>query len=704
MEAWTPDNAPGNDSAAHDLLALRCLHELARQLLPLGTCRDVARDGLLCIAGITGLGSGAVLWRPADRGAFDLLAHFGLGPQRLRQRYTLPAAAQSLLLEAGSMTTELLRRRGAGREILRALRPLEERLGDAWVVTLQGESGLRGMLLLGPSLVTQTLPPQPDWIGDLAEVLRLGLLGRRAEAEPVESLPRAVSGRSGASARAAAAPPPRSAAARLRALRRRYAVTEMLVGESAALLGMLEEIVSLAGTDYTVLVHGETGTGKEMAAQLLHRLSRRAQGPFEAVDCSAIPQELIESELFGHMKGAFTGAVRDYRGAFERADHGTLLLDEIGDMDLRIQTRLLRVLQEGSVRRVGGDRPIPVDVRVIAATHRDLGELVRQGRFREDLYYRIHVCPLYVAPLRDRGDDRLILFDHLMEKHAAELSRPARSLVPAARRLLRAQEFPGNVRQLQNVVRQLLVQRSAGGPVEPDELDRVLARAASPPHPEALAAPASDLRDVGAPRGAGPRGGPSAPIDAASWRPSGAEDPRGDALTARSRGEAVGLSGESRLGPLGEEPTLGPVVEDIGAWVLDRLRQHRFNLLGAARHLQQLRRAGAPRDVVPVFDRGALDYYLCGEFFQRLVEKRFEMGVTVSELAGTPALVPRVRRKVRAFLRPLRSLDEQDGDALRRDRYGRVPERYQLEIEQAIRALREGRWALDEAGLARRGK
>ena len=212
-----------------------------------------------------------------------------------------------------------------------------------------------------------------------------------------------------------------------------------------------------------MLLQGETGTGKELVARLLHRASRRAAGPFEAVDCSAIPRELIESELFGHVRGAFTGAARDYAGAFERADGGTLLLDEIGDMDLASQTRLLRVLQERSVRRVGADRAVPVDVRVVAASNRDLGELVQSGRFREDLYYRIHVCLLQLPPLRERGDDRLVLFDAFMRQSAAARTRPRRSR--CRRGGACAARASGNVRQLQNVARQLLV---GGAGARPD--------------------------------------------------------------------------------------------------------------------------------------------------------------------------------------------------------------------------------------------
>ncbi|MFQ5599907.1 MAG: sigma 54-interacting transcriptional regulator [Candidatus Krumholzibacteriia bacterium] len=666
------DISTNQESGGHGLHELRCLHELARQLLPLSNWREVARDGLLCIAGITGIGAGAVLWRARESGPFDLLSHFGLDSGRFRQRYRIPIDAQGFLMDSGPVTLEAVRRRALGRILGSALEPLVERIAEAWVLPLHGERGLRGIVLLGPSLVTQTLLGRPGWLADLAEVLRLALVGspRRAGADEVrqaavrrhpgaaESAPRTATGG-------------RTVVARLRSLRRAHPQTAELVGESPALLAVLEEIVSLAGTDYTVLIEGDTGTGKELAAHLLHRLSRRAEGPFEAVDCSAIPQELIESELFGHEKGAFTGATRNFRGAFERADGGTLLLDEIGDMDLRSQTRFLRVLQEGHVRRLGGDRPVPVDVRVIAATNRDLADLVRSGQFREDLYYRIHVCPLPIPAVRERADDRLVLFKHFMQQHAAELDREPRQLAPASRRRLRVEEFPGNVRQLQNVVRQLLVRPAAGGLVEVEELERVLDRSTSLPRRQQASgvAPPAFLPELPA--------GPGAPAGPERLPPRPQEVPQA-ADTAPERA-TVELA----------------AVEDVGAWVLEQVRAHRFNLLAAAKHLQALRRNGASRQVVPVFDRGALDYYLCGEFFRRLVEHGFDVEGVVGELAGSAALVPRVRRKVRAFLRPLSALDARRPDAARvllRESYRRIPERYHVDLQQALEALQAGRW------------
>ena len=634
--------------------------ELARQLLPLLSWHEVARDGLLCIAGIQGIASGAVLWRGDDGGPLALLSHFGLGAGRVRPRYRLSAAVQSFLLEVGPVTLDGARRRAGGRGLRRALRPLDAQLGEAWALPLLAEGRLRGILFAGPSLVTQELAASDTLVSlvDLGDLLRLRLLGSSPDVPALPATERVAA--VAAAARTAVPVAGRSVTARLQGLRRRHPEMAELVGESPAMLVLLEEIVSLADTSYTVLVEGETGTGKELAAHLLHRLSRRATGPFEAVDCSSIPQELIESELFGHVKGAFTGASRDFRGAFERADGGTLLLDEIGDMDMRSQTRLLRVLQEGQVRRLGADRPVPVDVRVVAATNRDLVEMVRQGRFREDLYYRIHVCPLRVPALRERGDDRLVLFAHFMARHADELERSGRRLSAAARRRLRAEAFPGNVRQMQNVVRQLLVRRETQGAVDEDEIERVLLRASSMTRPASRAPMAADETQPAL----------ESPDPPAASMPAGREDPVHARLSAG---------------------------DEIGAWVLERLRAHRFNLSAAARSLAEQRRNGASRDAIPVFDRGALDYYLCGEFFRALAAHAYDLDAAVQALAVRAPAVPRVRRKVLSYVRPLRSLNRARPPVVRlrlRQAYGRIPEEYQPEIDRAAQALRKGRWRL----------
>ena len=227
-----------------------------------------------------------------------------------------------------------------------------------------------------------------------------------------------------------------------------------LIGRSPAMQDIYRVLARLMGTDLTVMIAGESGTGKELVARALHDYGKRRNGPFVAINMAAIPRELIESELFGHEKGAFTGATQRYAGRFEQAQGGTLFLDEIGDMPLEAQTRLLRVLQEGEYTTVGGRQRLRADVRIIAATHRDLRQLVRQGLFREDLFYRLNVVPIRLPPLRERSEDIPELVRHFLAQTGAE-GLPPKSLDAAALDRLKAYRWPGNVRELENLIRRL---------------------------------------------------------------------------------------------------------------------------------------------------------------------------------------------------------------------------------------------------------
>ena len=232
---------------------------------------------------------------------------------------------------------------------------------------------------------------------------------------------------------------------------------DSMVGVSRAMQQIAAAVRKVAGTDTTVLVQGESGTGKELVARALHDLSPRREGPFVAVNCAALAEGLLESELFGHEKGAFTGAIRRKLGRFELADGGTLFLDEIGEIGPALQTRLLRVLQEREIQRVGGDETIRVDVRVISATNRDLAALVREGRFREDLFYRLHIVPISLPPLRERREDIGPLAEHFVRKHAPRINRAVRGVSEEARAALERYAWPGNVRELENAIEQALV-------------------------------------------------------------------------------------------------------------------------------------------------------------------------------------------------------------------------------------------------------
>jgi len=227
-----------------------------------------------------------------------------------------------------------------------------------------------------------------------------------------------------------------------------------LIGRSPAMQEIYRVLARLMGTDLTVMITGESGTGKELVARALHDYGKRRAGPFVAINMAAIPRELIESELFGHEKGSFTGAMARGVGRFEQAQGGTLFLDEIGDMPLEAQTRLLRVLQQGEYTTVGGRTPIRADVRIIAATHRDLRQLIRQGLFREDLFYRLNVVPIRLPPLRERTEDVPALVRHFFAQAGSE-GLPVKSLDQGAMNRLKAYRWPGNVRELENLVRRL---------------------------------------------------------------------------------------------------------------------------------------------------------------------------------------------------------------------------------------------------------
>ncbi|RKY64111.1 MAG: hypothetical protein DRP99_02745 [Candidatus Latescibacterota bacterium] len=230
-----------------------------------------------------------------------------------------------------------------------------------------------------------------------------------------------------------------------------------LVGQSPAMRKVLEMIEMVAPTKATVLIQGESGTGKELVADAIHRLSPRKNGPFVKVNCAAIPESLVESELFGHEKGAFTHAVKRSRGRFEMADGGTLLLDEIGEITPAVQAKLLRVLQDGTFQRVGGEGTLRVDVRVIATTNRDLWKAVQEGKFREDLYYRLQVVPIYIPPLRERKEDIPLLVQHFLKMYGEREGKEGLTVSEKAMDILMDYDWPGNIRELENAVERAVI-------------------------------------------------------------------------------------------------------------------------------------------------------------------------------------------------------------------------------------------------------
>jgi Nif-specific regulatory protein len=267
---------------------------------------------------------------------------------------------------------------------------------------------------------------------------------------------------------------------------RRGGVKEV-IGKSRVMTALLAQVDRVADTRVSVLVEGETGTGKELIASAVHYRSKRADKLFVTQNCAALPDNLLESELFGHKKGSFTGATEEKKGLFEIADGGTLFLDEVGEMPLALQAKLLRVLQEGEVRPIGALHPRHVDVRIVAATNRNLEEEVKAGRFREDLFYRLRVFPVRVAPLRERREDVALLATHFLARYAREMGKPTGNFAQATLEAMAAYDWPGNVRELQNEVQRLVIQVDPGGIVTPDllsphvrKIEGLIARSGAP--------------------------------------------------------------------------------------------------------------------------------------------------------------------------------------------------------------------------------
>jgi two-component system nitrogen regulation response regulator NtrX len=312
-----------------------------------------------------------------------------------------------------------------GMDGLATLARLRERQVDAQVVLISGhgniESAVRAIKMGAFDFVEKPLSLEKTVL-----VIRNALRQRRLEAENV-------------------------------ALRARVDRSQPMVGESYAMRQLRDQVATAAPTNGRVLIYGENGTGKELVARTIHALSRRHPGSFVEVNCAAIPEELIESELFGHVRGAFTGAVADRRGKFEVADGGTIFLDEVGDMSLKTQAKVLRVLQEQTMEAVGGAARIKVDARVLAATNKDLQAEIRAGRFREDLYFRLNVIPIFVPALRDRSEDVPMLADHFMAAFAREYGRRIKGFEPAAVTTMQQYSWPGNVRELRNVIERLMI-------------------------------------------------------------------------------------------------------------------------------------------------------------------------------------------------------------------------------------------------------
>jgi len=438
------------------------LYEITRALLGVRDARQAAQRLVLSGMGTLGARSGAVLLVD-DRRKFRLVYAAGLDDAPPGELVVVNEEPRTWLERAEPFALESL---AAARGLGRLRDQLRDEFDASWGAPIQSMDGMLGVLLLGPSVLdagdTHVPPLLMASLASLAAQVLRPFMRERAAATPTTTAAKTIK--------------PRRQAKTLDALRGDYPALERLVGESAALLETAQDLIAVAGHRFPVLLQGESGVGKELAARALHELSDRADGPFEVVDCGSIPTELIESELFGHVRGAFTGAHRDRRGAFELAHRGTLFLDEIGEMPLQLQTRLLRVLQESRFRRVGDEGLLEADVRVVAATNRDLRVEVAAKRFREDLFYRLNVFSVRIPPLRERLDDLVPLLVHFLRLQGRELGVGEWDVRPEALAALGRHRWPGNVRELGNLCAALCVRTRDDGHITLEDLDHVWRR------------------------------------------------------------------------------------------------------------------------------------------------------------------------------------------------------------------------------------
>ncbi len=450
LRVW--DDQPGE--IQRRLFELSNLYSVARSLLGARDHDRVASRVVLSAMGSLGARSG-VMFVLDERGRLRLRYAYGPDPEQVEYGETLAVPAE---------TREWMLRQGVFKVDSAVLGPLRGRLSERYDsaigASIADTHGLAAVLLLGPRPLTEAYGDDDLSLLDSLAGLAALALGSRVSGE-----------------RSVAPAPPRERRPRtLDALRASHPPLRALVGQSQALLEACQDLVAVARTRFPVLLTGESGSGKEVAARAIHEMSDRSSGPFEVVDCGSIPRELIESELFGHVRGAFTGAHRDRRGAFELAHRGTLFLDEIGEMPLQLQTRLLRVLQEGRFRRVGDEQPIEGDVRVVAATNRALRADVDARRFREDLYYRLNVFAVHLPPLRERPEDIPLLVRHFLAHQGRDAGIRDWSVDEDVLAALTSYAWPGNVRELANLCAALAVQALGTGHIVLDDLERVWRR------------------------------------------------------------------------------------------------------------------------------------------------------------------------------------------------------------------------------------
>ena len=564
------------------LLELLTLVETSRELLRANDAEDMARRVLLSAIGVLGASSACILRVGQPRhDRLELLQQFGLDTDAGVSFEFEPAHAAAFVeaADARPFRVDSDLTRGAAQTFLREQAALLRQLEAAVVCPLLGRAGLFGFFVLGQRLLAEGYSARDlDLFFSLSELYSLAL-ERAATRAPRPRLSHPQESESVGADQLAV----REELARLR---ERHPPLRDIQGESESILALFRDLIAFADSRATILILGESGTGKELVAKAIHGLSRRRNKPLEIVDCSSIPKELIESELFGHVRGAFTGAVRDRRGAFELAHTGTLFLDEIGEMTLASQTRLLRVLQEGKFRPVGSERTLSVDVRFLAATNIDLREAAQRGEFRKDLFYRIQVFPLRLPPLRDRHGDIEVLTRAFLKRYCADDGRPEPQVESEVFERLRTHSFPGNVRELQNMMEALAIRSRGEGVVRIKHLEEVWRS-----------------QRIG-------RGPAQAPVRAAGV------------------------------------VSAAPAIAGTGRMVRDAWRACGFNLLEASRELRARRTDGRR---VSVVDRAQLSHYLDGEIL-RAFREAGDLDRCVESLASGQRHAHRARKRIERVL------------------------------------------------------
>ncbi len=675
------DGRPTREALERQNFELTALLEIARGLLSAGDPGQAVGQFLLsCVAGVGAASAAGLRWE-ADRGRLRLWRHYGYQDAIVTDIRPVLDPEDLVFLESAEARSAVSLKPSPGsdrcRDFVRRNGEWLARLDAQAIVPLVGRGGFYGLAVWGPRLLGENYEDDElDLLATAAQLCTQALENLLYHSSTATGSERPTFGPVEPQEAPGALEPDAGPSAHLgklslSELRRRFPITQEIVGQSPTFERFFREVAMVAPARCPVLIMGETGTGKELAARAIHHLSPRAERPFEVVDCGSIPRELIESELFGHVRGAFTGATRDRRGAFELANGGTLFLDEIGELPNGAQTRLLRVLQEGRFRRVGDERASQVDVRVVAATNRDLLSEVKGGRFREDLYYRLNVFCIRLPALRERRSDIPLLVAHVLDRLADDLGGPPPRLPTAVLRRLEECEFPGNIRELRNLLTALVL-RTQGRTPTLEDLDSLLE------HSEA------GLQGNGMRAGAGGAG-------AATRHPDSAGPAQGGAAY-RSTGEGEGES-PSPARPLKRD------VETTGAWVLDQLRRCDFNLSQAERSLARLRRSPAGRAAAPVADRSSLTYYFQGECFKAFAAAGFDLKRAARAIALLPDLEDRARARLEGYLEFVVGItseasDDDDARGRCRARLPKLPAPYLPHLDAVVDACRRGGWSL----------